>query len=481
MARVEGRITVVSMPAEQRPTGRSSLTGWRARVVVLLLSLSPFIALEVVLRATGYGRDAFTNFAPDAKVYVVEGDLVKRDPMHGGLFRTPSFTLAKPSGTTRIFVIGDSVTYGFTYHSREPIRTDPLYLEQPYSSLLQKRLEEKHPGRRFEVINCGGLGHASFRLVGVVREVLGFSPDLVIVMTGSSEFMEARTYKDWKEIRDRRSTFLRGWRTLTLLRNLLRLLRAGSDADGQALDDRTVPARRIPVSTDDEVRGRYEVDAQVAHSTHNLQEMIAACQGAGVPLVLCTIPSDLTHPPHYRGEAPPESGLPVPVASGGLGRDRFDRLVLDVLREEKGRFGRAVALIQKLNRQGDHEEAVQTADAALEELEDDLRVGVLHYLKGMALIDLKRPGEARKALKKARDLDLLPLRGTGEFNDVIRDLCARPGVFLAEVELAFERASPDGIPGQLLFFDNCHPVGAGHDLIAETILSVLDRNGLLPD
>jgi hypothetical protein len=369
------------------------------------------------------------------------------------------------------------VTYGFTYHSETADRADPIYLPRPYSSLLLNRLEQRYPDRHIEVINCGGLGHASFRLKGVVREILRFEPDLVVVMTGSSEFLEARTYKDWQEIRERKGGFLRGWRTLTLLRDLLRVVQAGDAEHRQALRDRVSPGREVPVTSDDEVRGRYEVEAQLAHSTHNLEEMISACREAGVPLVLCTVPSDLTHPPHYRGEAPPESGRPVFEGSGEVSRERFHRQLLDVTRGGKERFGRTAAMIRSLICQGDCQRAVRAADTAIPELGDDLRVGVLLYLRGMALLELDRPLEAREALKRARDLDLIPIRCTGAFNEVIRDHCNEPGVYLADVERAFERAAARGIPDGRLFYDSCHPVPEGHRVIADALLAVFDRMG----
>src|SRR5258706_16184905 len=60
--------------------------------------------------------------------------------------------------------------------------------------------------RRLQGVNCGGVSYASYRLAPIVREVLNYQPDLVIVATGENEFLEDRTYHSVKS----RSAF-RAW------------------------------------------------------------------------------------------------------------------------------------------------------------------------------------------------------------------------------------------------------------------------------
>ena len=54
------------------------------------------------------------------------------------------------------------------------------------------------PARSYQVINCGGVSYASYRLAPLVKEVLHYQPDLVILATGHNEFLEDRTYQALK-------------------------------------------------------------------------------------------------------------------------------------------------------------------------------------------------------------------------------------------------------------------------------------------
>ena len=44
------------------------------------------------------------------------------------------------------------------------------------------------------MVNCGGISYASYRLVPILEEVLGYEPDLIILYTGHNEFLEDRTF-----------------------------------------------------------------------------------------------------------------------------------------------------------------------------------------------------------------------------------------------------------------------------------------------
>ncbi len=447
---------------------------WRARLLVLGLGLAPFLLLEIGLRIGGYGEaDRFGNFAEGARIFRTQNGQVRRDRILGTCFRTRPFLARKTPGAKRVFVVGDSVTLGFTYHSKTRQRTVPILLPEPYPRQLEAMLARKYPGQAFEVLNCGGVTHASFRLLGVVREVLEFSPDLVVVMTGTSEFLEARTYKDWDRLRA-----LRGWRTLTLARDLLRLAKSGDSKKVES--DGSSRSREIPVTCDDELRGRHEAEQQLAHSEHNLRAMASACREAGVPMIVCTVPADLRHPPRYRGNQPSDPDEAVFMGDGRHNRDRFERLVPTLAGDEEGRFTSAVSEVVRLRKGGDPAAALEVVRTAREALASDPRIAVLYYCEGRVLDDLGRFAEAKGAYEKARDLDLLPTRATGGLNRAVRELASEEaGVFLADVVVAFDAAVPDGIPDSRLFYDNCHPRPRGHSIMARLLCDLIVERRLL--
>ncbi|MGQ9649673.1 MAG: hypothetical protein ACUVXJ_06160 [Phycisphaerae bacterium] len=92
--------------------------------------------------------------------------------------------------------------------------------------------------------------------------------------------------------------------------------------------------------------------------------------------------------------------------------------------------------------------------------------------------------DAAKALyRRARDLDCLRFRATGEFSEVIRSVAGNRCIFV-DTAAAFEAASPDGLIGWNLMTDHLHPTIYGHYLIARSICHALaaeyERLGLRP-
>jgi lysophospholipase L1-like esterase len=114
------------------------------------------------------------------------------DPAGGGMMTTdqvltrfdnaPQHWLRKKEpGTFRIFCVGGSPTAGWPFHRRAG-----------YPRFLQAILEDVAPGQKIEVINAGIHGFDTPRELGVVDELLGYQPDLIVLQTGYSD------YQTWK-------------------------------------------------------------------------------------------------------------------------------------------------------------------------------------------------------------------------------------------------------------------------------------------
>ena len=98
------------------------------------------------------------------------------------------FSMPKPAGVKRVFVVGESVA-AILGSGREVTRTGTARgtLGSWLSEEMSKTGLLKGAASPFEIINCGMGGYESYRIYGVLKEILNYSPDLVVVLSGNHE------------------------------------------------------------------------------------------------------------------------------------------------------------------------------------------------------------------------------------------------------------------------------------------------------
>ncbi|MGN6547925.1 MAG: SGNH/GDSL hydrolase family protein, partial [Aureliella sp.] len=168
---------------------------WLLRLLAVALGCLPFLLAEIALRVAGFPpqspavdplvdlhhlRPLFTLSA-DGRTYSI-------GPERLNLFKPASFPAEKPPGTFRIFALGGSTTQG------EPYSTPTAFPAWMGIDL------QAASGRTVEVINCGGLSYASYRVKAILEEVLNYDPDLIVIYSGQNEFLEQRSYAGWREV-----------------------------------------------------------------------------------------------------------------------------------------------------------------------------------------------------------------------------------------------------------------------------------------
>jgi len=85
-------------------------TLWKSRLAAVALGMAPFVALELILQITGYGRHSYTDMTVTGKYLCRHGDYVEAGfPEEMSL---EPFLANKPLGVTRIIFIGDSTVLG---------------------------------------------------------------------------------------------------------------------------------------------------------------------------------------------------------------------------------------------------------------------------------------------------------------------------------------------------------------------------------
>jgi tetratricopeptide (TPR) repeat protein len=262
------------------------------------------------------------------------------------------------------------------------------------------------PDHRIRLVNLGFSGKGSSFVAKRIAETLKYAPDAIVVLTGHNEFANPY-FEDEVYFPAGGMHALASVRMLELFwaRSVVRFRELRSDFDPHA----PVNHRR---------RERH-----VRRFDENLDRIVRMAREAGVPLFLCTAPSNvLDWAPEYPSDEP-----------------RADRMP----RSES----------------------------------DDPS---MLYLSGTVRYYLGDFPAAKHRLTRARDLDPRPLRAITAFNHAIRTKAESEGVFLVDVARAFEDESAHGLAGFDLFADNVHPTPLGSFVLAGEVLTALSQHAVLP-
>jgi lysophospholipase L1-like esterase len=431
--------------------GRASRapSGPRAVLFPVALALVPilfFILLEVVLSIAGYGvrTDLVLEVnEPGIHLCVLNPDVGRRyfPPRMRSIQPTPGFRAfppEKPAGGFRAFALGGSTTAGFPFH-----------VNASFPGFLEDALRARFPGRSIDVINCGMTAINSFTVLDFVSQLVEREPDLLIVYMGHNEFYGA--------LGAGAANRSAGSRGITLLQMKLARLRtyqlasAGMDRARRALAGGRAPAGRTLMASmvrEKQIRLGDRVH-RVAETNFraNLDAILDIARAHNVPVILSTLTSNLRDLAPF-GSAHREGLSPAD-------RERADALLARAR-------GRSDAI-------GDLEAAV-AADSTYADA---------RFALGRALDRAGRAAEARSEYIAARDHDVVHFRACSRMNEIVRDVAARRGAPLVDMEAAFAARSPDGIPGRGLFLEHLHPNLDGAMLMADAFEAAIEAMGLI--
>jgi lysophospholipase L1-like esterase len=174
------KMRAIEPQSNKKPARRALLLA-----ITLLIPLALFAAVELALRAAGVGAlEPLFVRAPEAPGYLQPNpDFVRRffsrpDQAPSVAIDTTYFRAAKPIGTVRIFVQGESSAAGFPYGR----------WASP-GALLQQRLQRSLPEREVEVITLAMAAATTYVLLDQVDEIIAQQPDAVVIYTGHNEFL----------------------------------------------------------------------------------------------------------------------------------------------------------------------------------------------------------------------------------------------------------------------------------------------------
>ncbi|MCA9159048.1 MAG: tetratricopeptide repeat protein [Planctomycetales bacterium] len=445
------------------------------RLVTVLLALSPFLAIEGVLRLLQWPR-----FPPAADPFVdlhnlrplfqldTENGRMAIGPERYNLFRPAEFTLHKPADAFRVFALGGSTTQG-----------EPYSTKTAFPQWLQLDLQAAVPDRQVEVINCGGLSYASYRVLAILREVLHYDPDLIIVYSGHNEYLERRTYAPYYSSSplNRSLSWLAGLRIVQLARNL-----AGQSAQRPEpreifSSDTTILQAEVDALLDYEgglaeyERGAPWTKPIVEHFRWNLQQMCAECRQVDVPLILVRPVSNLLDCPPFKFENDPRLSPDL--------QNQFDQHWQTVRAALE-----ASELSDELGTESREPPQPPSREQALEELHHALAIDPEHagalYLLGQLQWASGDYPSARETLLRARDFDVCPLRATSELADMVTQVAQQYHVPLLDAEQLFSQRSPHELVGSQWLVDHVHPNLEGHQLLGYELARLCFELELLP-
>jgi lysophospholipase L1-like esterase len=413
---------------------------WAFRFACVVVALLPFVIAELYLRTVG--RVDSSNLSDDpifetrgrSPLFVKSATTRRWEISESRLdfFRPATFAVEKPANLRRIFVLGGSTVQGRPYET-----------ETAFAKWLELRLTAASPGQAFEVVNCGGVSYASYRIALILEEVLQHEPDLIVLYTGHNEFLEERSYDTLRA----ESAWNRGMaRRLHLVRMISDRL-SGRPRGRQTL----TPDLQTRLDLVDGMK-RYVRDPAwrsgvVEHFGITLERMINACHAAGVPLLLCVPASDMVRTPPFKT-------LPAPGLDAES-RTRFQK------HWDEARDPRA-----------SDDQRVKACEACL--AIDPQHAGA-HFVAATLHWHRRLATKARLHFVAARDHDVCPLRATTPIIDRILEIADRHGIAPVRCDRLFDQSDsllrpiPDGISDPQRFVDHVHPTIAGHQQIAKVL------------
>lgn len=418
--------------------------------MAILLGLSPLLVSELVFRVVDRGHvsdaeDPYVGFAGVHPLFTKNHETNRYEiPKSRQTYFCPeSFAIRKPDNEFRIFCLGGSTVQG-----------RPYAIETSFTSWLELSLKACDPNRQWEVVNCGGVSYASYRLTPILEEVLAYEPDLFILYTGHNEFLEDRTYDRVKRL-PRSLALTHGWlsrlRTYNALRSVWIHFRSPK---------RVNPAEnrpQLPVEVDamlDYKGGLAEYDRDdhwrdttVKHFDFNLRRMIRLAERADVPVILVNPVSNLKDTPPFK--------FAVSNELSDKQQQEFDELWEKAKSPGISDTERIALLRQAIALDGRH-------------------AGVRFHL-GKCYVANGQLAQGRKQLIRAKDEDLCPLRILDPMRKIVVDVAGDTSASLIDAHRLFEQLTVDGLPGNEWLADHVHPSIRGHQQLASQLLNEMIR------
>jgi tetratricopeptide (TPR) repeat protein len=283
------------------------------------------------------------------------------------------------------------------------------------ADMLKTRFKRQYPSKHIEVINTAMSAVNSYTLLDFVDEILAIKPDLVMIYAGHNEYLGLMG------VGSSMSTTTSGTATLIYLKlrqlKIYQLLQSiYASLFLTAPEISSADANRTLMATIASGQ-RIPYDSELYH--------------AGIDQLTTNLELIINE---YQEHA-------IPVVIGTLASNEGDQAPFA---SEPGEAG---------------------ADAA--------------FKRGKMFRTQNNIGLARKAFNNARERDLLRFRAPMAFNQVIRELSKRPGVYLADSEKEIRKEANDYIIDHKHMYEHLHPNARGYFLLTEAFNNTINNEQLV--
>lgn len=439
---------------EKPATKRRARRTWWFRLAAVAFGLGLLVLVEALCWFLDWGRpshaeDPYVGFRKIHPLFVRDetGERYEIAPARLNFFASESFPAKKGENTVRIFCLGGSTVQG-----------RPWSKETSFTTFLELALKEADPSKDWEVINCGGISYASYRLVPILKECLEYQPDLFIFCTGHNEFLEDRSYghiKHAPEILAVPQRVLGKLRTFTLVRKAVRML-SGEEKKSRTNDRPTLGSETQPILDYNDSLKAYQRDEDwqagvIAHFESNMNRMIALANQEGVPVLGILPPSNLGDCPPFKSQH--RAGL----SSEDLAR--FQTLLAEARKSYGDNLPGAIGKIKAALRLDDRYAAAW------------FELGQCYRTQGLA-------AQAREAFVRARDEDICPLRILSPMDEILRQVFNKTGTPWLDAHALLEKDCRHQILDGKWLIDHVHPTIPGYQKIAEDLLKKLAEQGI---
>ena len=440
-ARQNSRVRASSQLADDPSPSAQKRTWpkWSLRLSAAVgIPLALLLVCEGALRLADYGYSShfFLSRKIGGETVWIENHEFGRRFFPPGLERAPNplkLPATKQAEDLRVFVLGESAAMG-----------DPDF-KFGLPRMLAVLLRERFPDRRIQVVNAGMVAINSHVILPIATDCARQGADLWVVYMGNNEMVGPFGAASVFGARAPALGLVRGglWLKTTRVGQLL-------DAIIGRVQQGTRPLPEwggMEMMAERKVAPRAASTARVYRNfERNLDDILTAGTRAGVPIILCTVPTNL------KDCAPFAAVHRAELTAAEL--DQWQTSYQQgVALQEQGSLTNAVAAYHSAA-QIDSE----FADLAFRQAECWRLTG--------------QNDQALSSYRQARDADALQFRADKQINSTIRKASTtfvNRGVQLVDAEEIFATNSPAGLTGSEFFYEHVHLTPEGNYLLARSV------------